>query len=549
MEQTRNFAFMVLLITAIMLFFSWQSDLNELEKSSYTEPKIDSSNLVVNSKTSSNTINIMTDVYDLDIDLVGGDVVKSSLLKYNKSTDDQTPFELLQNKSNFTYTLSSALLGVDGIDGKDKRPEYSANDKVFRLIGDNPLIVPLSYINEDVEVVKKFVFYPGRYDFDIVYDIKNKTDRELSVRSFGEIIQTIEPPKDTDQNLFIAGSYRGGIYSSEDANYKKVTLDELAESKKISYITKTKGGWIGMIQHYFAVAYIGNKDEVNSIYNRGTGENPNNITEASESRLSMYGEIQTISPNGSLSISNKVWVGPKDQEKMDEIAPKLGRTLDYGWLWFISEFLMMILKFIYSFVHNWGFAIIIITILVRGCMYPLTKAQYTSMAKMKLIAPKLKEIRDRYQQDPENYRKATMDLYKTEKVNPAAGCLPILIQMPIFIALYWALMESTDLRQAPFVGWIKDLSVNDPYFILPLLYGITMFLVQKLSMSQNPTQMINPMQQKIFMMMPVIFTLMFMMFPAGLTLYWTVSNIITIIQMKLIYSHLEKRGLRTKVAK
>ena len=302
MEQTRNFAFMVLLITAIMLFFSWQSDLNELEKSSYTDPKIDSSNLVVNSKTSSNTINIMTDVYDLDIDLVGGDVVKSSLLKYNKSTDDQTPFELLQNKSNFTYTLSSALLGVDGIDGKDKRPEYSANDKVFRLIGDNPLIVPLSYINEDVEVVKKFVFYPGRYDFDIVYDIKNKTDRELSVRSFGEIIQTIEPPKDTDQNLFIAGSYRGGIYSSEDTNYKKVTLDELAESKKISYITKTKGGWIGMIQHYFAVAYIGNKDEVNSIYNRGTGENPNNITEASESRLSMYGEIQTIAPNGSLPI-------------------------------------------------------------------------------------------------------------------------------------------------------------------------------------------------------------------------------------------------------
>ena len=250
MEQTRNFAFMVLLITAIMLFFSWQSDLNELEKSSYTDPKIDSSNLVVNSKTSSNTINIMTDVYDLDIDLVGGDVVKSSLLKYNKSTDDQTPFELLQNKSNFTYTLSSALLGVDGIDGKDKRPEYSANDKVFRLIGDNPLIVPLSYINEDVEVVKKFVFYPGRYDFDIVYDIKNKTDRELSVRSFGEIIQTIEPPKDTDQNLFIAGSYRGGIYSSEDTNYKKVTLDELAESKKISYITKTKGGCYYMWNTY-----------------------------------------------------------------------------------------------------------------------------------------------------------------------------------------------------------------------------------------------------------------------------------------------------------
>jgi YidC/Oxa1 family membrane protein insertase len=547
MEQTRNFAFMVLLVTAIMLFFSWQSDLHDLEKSS----KVDQSenvNLVVNNKASSNTINVKTDVYDINIDLVGGDVVSASLPKYNKSTEDSSPFELLQNKQNFSYTLSSALLGSDGID-KENRPTYTASDKIYRLIGDNPLTIPLEFSNSDINVTKKFVFYPGRYDFDISYEITNKTNRELSVRTFGEIVQTIEPPKQNDQNLFIAGSYRGGIYSSEDTNYKKISLEELAENKKLNHITTTKGGWIGMIQHYFAVAYIGNKGETNSIYNRGTGENPNNITESSESRLSMYGEIQKINPNDKLTISNKVWVGPKDQEKMDDIAPKLGRTLDYGWLWFISEFLMTILKFIYSFVHNWGFAIIIITILVRGCMYPLTKAQYTSMAKMKLIAPKLKEIRDRYQQDPENYRKATMDLYKTEKVNPAAGCLPILIQMPIFIALYWALMESTDLRQAPFIGWIKDLSVNDPYFILPLLYGATMFLVQKLSMSQNSTQMINPMQQKIFMMMPVIFTLMFMMFPAGLTLYWTVSNVITIIQMKLIYSHLEKTGLKTKVVK
>jgi YidC/Oxa1 family membrane protein insertase len=229
---------------------------------------------------------------------------------------------------------------------------------------------------------------------------------------------------------------------------------------------------------------------------------------------------------------------------MDAIAPHLGLTVDYGWLWFISELLVNTMKFIYGFVGNWGFAIIAITFIVRGILYPLTKAQYISMAKMRLIAPKMQELRERYQSDPQAYQKATMDLYRKEKVNPAAGCLPILIQMPIFIALYWALMESVELRQAPFVFWIKDLSVNDPYFILPLLYGLTMFLVQK--MSQSNMQMISPMQKKIFMMMPVIFTLMFMTFPAGLTLYWTVSNIFTIIQLKFIYDHLEKIGLHTK---
>ena len=548
MENSRNFAFIVMLVTAIMLFFSWNSDVQELEKAAQAEKNTEKTNIVVNNKVSSNKINVVTDVYNLDIDLVGGDVVTTFLPKYPKSTENDSPFELLQNQKDFSYILSTALLGNDGVDNQD-RPTYTATATSFKQSGDNPLEIPLHFENELLDVTKKFTFYPNRYDFTITYELKNKTDRELNVRSFGEIIQTIEPPKTNEQNLFMAGSYRGGIYSSEDTNYKKLSLEELAENRKLNHITTTKGGWIGMIQHYFAVAYIGNKGETNSIYNRGTGENPNNITKATESRISLYGEIQQIQPAGSLTISNQVWVGPKDQEKMDAVAPKLGRTLDYGWLWFISEFLMMVLKFIYSFVHNWGFAIIIITIIVRGFMYPLTKAQYTSMAKMKLIAPKLKEIRDRYQQDPENYRKATMELYQKEKVNPMAGCLPILIQMPIFIALYWALMESTDLRQAPFIGWIKDLSVNDPYFILPLLYGATMFLVQKLSMSQNSTQMISPIQQKVFMMMPVIFTLMFMMFPAGLTLYWTASNIITIIQMKLIYSHLEKKGLRTKVVK
>ena len=251
-----------------------------------------------------------------------------------------------------------------------------------------------------------------------------------------------------------------------------------------------------------------------------------------------------VKADSEKTLSAKLWVGPKNQDAMAAVANNLDLTVDYGWLWFISIPLFKILNFIHSIIGNWGFSIIVLTLIVRSVMFPLTKAQYTSMAKMRLLQPKLMEIKERYKDDRQKIGAETMKLYKAEKVNPLGGCLPLLIQMPIFIALYWTLMESTELRQSSFILWITDLSVKDPYFVLPILYGISMFLLQKMS----PTPITDPIQKKVFMAMPFVFTFMFCTFPAGLTLYWLVSNSFTIFQQFIIFRSLEKRGLSLKKA-
>ena len=252
--------------------------------------------------------------------------------------------------------------------------------------------------------------------------------------------------------------------------------------------------------------------------------------------------MKTINAHSSASIEANLWVGPKLQDEMSQVAQHLDLTVDYGWLWFIAQPLFQLLLFFQGIVGNWGLAIILITFTVKGALYPLTKAQYTSMAKMRLLQPKIQALRDRFGDDRQKVSKAMMELYKEEKVNPLGGCFPILLQMPIFIALYWSLMESVELRHAPFMMWIQDLSVQDPYYVLPVLMGISMFFIQKMS----PTQVQDPMQQKIMKFMPIIFTGFFLFFPAGLVLYWLVSNIVTLIQQTYIYKQFEKQGLASK---
>ena len=337
----------------------------------------------------------------------------------------------------------------------------------------------------------------------------------------------------------VAGAYRGTAYSSDDSRYEKATLDDIvdyAEDNK-NYRISTKNGWVSMIQHYFVSAWIGNSENGNVIYSRDTDQGKTAI-------IGIRTNNVEIKSGENKVLGGKLWVGPKNQEEMASVANNLDLTVDYGWLWFISIPLFKILNFLHSIIGNWGFAIIALTMIVRGVMFPLTKAQYTSMAKMRLLQPKLLEIREKYKDDRQKAGAETMKLYKTEKVNPLGGFLPLLIQMPIFIALYWTLMESTELRQSSFMLWITDLSVKDPYFVLPILYGITMFLLQKMS----PTPVTDPMQKKIFMAMPFIFTFMFCTFPAGLTLYWLVSNVFTIFQQFIIFRSLEKRGLSVKKA-
>ena len=242
------------------------------------------------------------------------------------------------------------------------------------------------------------------------------------------------------------------------------------------------------------------------------------------------------------TVKSTLWTGPKLQKQMAAVANHLDLTIDYGWAWFIAKPLFLLLELIQSIVKNWGLAIIGVTLVVKAILYPLTKAQYTSMAKMRMLQPKLQEMRERFGDDRQRMTQEMMDLYKKEKVNPLGGCLPILLQMPIFIALYWTFMEAVELRHAPFFGWIQDLSAQDPYYILPILMGGSMFLLQKMS----PTAVADPMQQKVMTFMPLIFMVFFLWFPAGLVLYWLVSNLITIAQQQLIYRGLEKKGLHSR---
>jgi len=266
------------------------------------------------------------------------------------------------------------------------------------------------------------------------------------------------------------------------------------------------------------------------------------IIQNKDATIGFKSPIKTIAPNSTEKFSTNLWIGPKIQDELAKVGENLDLTVDYGWLWWLAQPLFKLLLFFQGIVGNWGVAIILITFTVKGLLYPLTKAQYTSMAKMRLLQPKIQALRERYGEDRQKVSKAMMEMYKEEKVNPLGGCFPILLQMPIFIALYWSLMEAVELRHAPFMFWIQDLSVQDPFYILPILMGVSMFFIQKMS----PATVQDPMQQKIMKFMPVVFTFFFLWFPAGLVLYWLMSNIVTLVQQTIIYRQFEKQGLGSK---
>lgn len=384
------------------------------------------------------------------------------------------------------------------------------------------------YQKEGVTYRKIFVLKRGEYDIAVNYEINNQSDKTIEVEPYGQLRHTLV---DSSGNVAMP-TYTGGAYSSSETNYKKYSFSDM-ENANLS--VNTKAGWVAVLQHYFVSAWIPNQDADNQLYT--LTDKANNI-----GSIGYRGPVVAIQPNTTEKLTSKLWTGPKLQNEMGQVADHLDLTVDYGWAWFIAKPLFWLLTFIQQLVHNWGVAIICVTLVVKAILYPLTKAQYTSMAKMRMLQPKLQEMRERFGEDRQRMSQEMMKLYKDEKVNPLGGCLPLLLQMPIFIALYWTFMEAVELRHAPFFGWIQDLSAQDPYYILPILMGASMFLLQKMS----PTPVADPMQQKIMNFMPLIFMVFFLWFPAGLVLYWLVSNLITIIQQQLIYRGLEKKGLHTR---
>jgi YidC/Oxa1 family membrane protein insertase len=460
------------------------------------------------------TIRVVTDVLDMDISLQGGDLLRADLLKYPRDKQPGSPAVRLLTTEDATYGIVRSGLRV-----ADGRPEpthmalFTAPATEFRLApGAQELRVPLTWTDgQGVTVMKTYVFKPGQYGFDIKYDVQNASDAEWKAASYLQFVRHIYPP---ERSMFDVESYsfRGpAIYDGKKSSKLDVNDEEDGAFRKT-----ISGGWMAEMQHHFVSAAVPPKSEA---YDFSVQK------EGSHSLVSYRGPLKLVPAGASAQFAETMFVGPKLQDQLREVSPKLPLTVDYGWLTILADPLFWLMQQVHRFVQNWGWTIIIVTILLKLAFYKLTEKSGRSMAKMRAIAPRIKNIQERYKDDREQLAKQMMELYKREKINPVAGCLPILIQIPVFLAFYWVLLESVEMRQAPFMGWIQDISSKDPYFILPILMGIGMYAQFKL----NPAPP-DPMQAKMFALMPVIMTVMMAWFPAGLILYWLTNTLLSIAQ-------------------
>lgn len=469
-------------------------------------------------------IKVKTDSLDLVINSLGGDIVQVALPRhYAKLDTPDQPFILLNNRDNHTYIAQSGLIGANGTDTAEGRPVFSSEKTEYQLAdGQDQLQVDLVLQQGEVKITKRFTFTRGDYLVKVEYLIDNQSSSAWSAQLYGQIkrdSQNFVKVSALEMNPFL-----GAAITTTEENYKKFTFAKIAESE---FKTSRQGGWVAMVQHYFISAWIpdANSDNTFSLRKLGTSD---------LYLLGFTGKVSEVAPGTKGVISAGFYAGPKDTERLEQISPHLDLTVDYGWLWWLSKPLFAFMKFIHEYVGNWGLAIISLIILIKALFFKLSATSYKSMAKMRKLAPKMAEMKERYGDDRQKFSQEMMKLYKTEKVNPFGGCLPLLIQMPVFLAFYYVLMESVELRHAPFFGWIADLSVKDPYFVLPIIYGITMWFMQKL----NP-QPTDPMQARIMQMLPIVFTIMFLWFPAGMVLYWVTNNLLSIAQQYVITKQIE----------
>ena len=468
-------------------------------------------------------IDIKTDTLELSIDLSGGDIVSLSLPKYLKQIDvADDPFRLLENSLGRNYVAQSGLIGENGIDNSGRAIYESIYSNYQLEDGQEILQVDLiTNVQKDVIVTKRFTFRRNSYLIDIEFLVENNTDTSWDANVFGQIKRD-----NFDDPSSIGGfgrTFLGFVTTAVDDPYIKVDFDDIDDR---SESVETTGGWIGFSQHYFLSAWIPNQEQANRFTTRKNGAN--------QYFGEFISEAFSVSAGKTGSHNIQFYSGPKDQYVLAEIAPNLDLTIDYGFLWFLAAPIYWLLTQIDSLVGNYGVSIILLTLVVKALFYKLSETQYKSMAGMRRIMPKMQQIKDRYGEDRMGLQKATMDLYKKEKINPFGGCLPMLVQMPVFIALYWVLMESVELRHAPFVGYLTDLSVRDPFFILPLLMGATMFLQTRLSPAPA-----DPMQAKVMQLMPIMMTVLFLWFPSGLVLYWLTNGLLGILQQWYITGKIE----------
>ncbi len=471
-------------------------------------------------------IEIDTDVFQLKIDTLGGDIVMAGLRDFPATlADSKVPFVMLTRTADHLYIAQSGLVGDNGTDKDAQRPQFTAEKMRYEMAGNNTLKVDLAFVTANgISITKRFGFTRASHVISIEYLINNASGQPWSAHLYGQIKRDSKEPVSQTSGLGLA-PFLGAATTTSESHYYKMTFKEIAETPLKE---SKKGGWIAMVQHYFISAWVPPREERNLFFTKHQAANDTYL-------LGYTGPRVEVAAGGKGTLSTQFYVGPKAVYKLEALAPYLDLTVDYGWLWWIAKPLFWLMNAIHSLVGNWGFAIIGLTLAVKLLfLYPSTLS-YRSMAAMKRLAPKMQEMKESYSDNPTKLREEMFKLYKKENANPMLGCLPMIIQTPVFIALYWTLMESVDLRQAPFMFWIHDLSAMDPYYVLPVLMGVSMWVQQKL----NPPAA-DPMQQKIFQMMPLIFTGMFLFFPSGLVLYMLVNNLISMSHQYWVYKQLDK---------
>jgi YidC/Oxa1 family membrane protein insertase len=477
----------------------------------------------------SRLIKVHTDILDVAIDTLGGDVIHTSLLKYPEIIYKEHATKLLTDDSSRYYTAQSGLISKIGPDFADKQGQYTSASREYTLQpGKNNLEVKLLWNNSSgLAVTKTFIFTKEKYDFAVSYEIDNKSQQPWVGQFYAQIKRK---DFDSKSSMFSFNTYTGAAISSAETPYEKISFSKMDDISKEQqgFIHDSKGGWVAMQQRYFLSVWVPQQDKIYRYFS-----NVNNGIYT----IGLSDDVVNVPAGQKATIAATLYTGPGVTENLAPLAAGLDRTVDYGWLWLIASAFFWILKKIYLVVGNWGWAIILITLLIKLVFYKLSESSCRSMARMRDLMPKMQALKERYGDDKQKLQQATMDLYKQEKINPMnlGGCLPMLIQIPFFIALYYVLMGAVELRHAPFIFWIHDLSAQDPYYVLPILMGLSMVLQQRL----NPTSA-DPTQAKMMMLMPVIFTAFFLTFPSGLVLYWLMSNILSILQQWYINKKLAK---------
>lgn len=470
-------------------------------------------------------VHVSTDLFEAEIDTVGGDLRQVGLRTYPESIQQRDqPFLLLKDRGAEIFIAQSGLLARNNEPAPNHYAPFTADQSEYRLAdGQDTLEVPLHWTDPSgLKVTKIYTFRRGSFLVELNQRVENGSAGDWRGSQYRQFQRT--PPK-TSNSYFGGGvvTYTGAVVSTPEQRYEKISFDNIAKKELDQTV---KGGWIAMIQHYFLGAWIPGSGETDSFYTRVVGGN--------RYVVGMTGMEQTVPAGATGDFRTGLYIGPKLPSVLAETAPNLQLTVDYGMLTIIAEPLFWLLKAIHAIVGNWGWAIIFLTILIKLAFYKLSETSYRSMANMRRLAPELTRLKEIYGDDKQKMNEAMMGLYKKEKVNPLGGCLPIMVQIPVFIALYWVLVESVQLRQAPFMLWIHDLAIPDPYYVLPLIMGVTMFVQQKLSPAPP-----DPIQAKVMMALPIVFTFMFLWFPAGLVLYWVVNNMLSITQQYVITRRVE----------